>query len=282
VRVAKDEQDLGAALAGSHAFGALLLEGMLLQHLRLGEQEAMRLIGPGDVLASEEPRSPTLLTQLGRHVIADARLAILGRDFLIAARRWPGLVAGLHARAAEQAERVTAQLVICQLPRVADRLLAIMWLLAESWGRVTPSGVALPILLTHEALGALIGARRPTVSLALAELIERGAVVRQHTGWLLLESLPESAAASTPVEAPTLLDRDDSAWTSPAAPPPLPELIRSELLETVNRLRDQVDRTRVEMTATLAAVRSNRERIRLERARRGEPPVTRPRGPSSG
>ncbi len=47
-------------------------------------------------------------------------------------RRWPGLLAGLHVHVAEQSERLAAQLVICQLPRVDQRLLAIMWLLAES------------------------------------------------------------------------------------------------------------------------------------------------------
>jgi hypothetical protein len=283
VRVAKDEEDLGGALAGSHAFGALMIDGMLLQRIGLGEQEAMRLIGPGELVALAPPGAPTLLRQLGRRVIADTRLAVLGHDFLIAARRWPGLIAGLHFRAAEQAERVSAQLVVCQLPRVADRLLAMMWLLAESWGRVTPAGVTLPILLTHEALGALVGARRPTVSLALAELIEHGSIVRQHTGWLLLASVPEPARVPTPVEPPTLLDPNDSPWTSPPPPPPPPwEQVGAELLETVHRLREEVGQAQAQMGSRLAQFRNNRERVRLDRARRARESVTRRRAPSSG
>jgi CRP-like cAMP-binding protein len=271
VHLAADEPEVGQSLADCHAFGAVVVDGMLLQRLRLGTQDAMRLIGPGDVVAAAAPRPSTLLAQSGRQVIAETRLAILGPDFLVGARRWPGLIAGLHVRAAEQAERVSAQLVICQLPRVADRLLAMMWLLAESWGRVTPAGTTLPLVLTHEALGALIGARRPTVSLALGELIERGAIVRQQPGWLLLERLPESAPQESSAELPALLERDDSLWrdVSPASYDPEQQSIGSELLATVHRLRGELVRIREETNSTVAAVRSYRERISRRRAQSG-------------
>jgi hypothetical protein len=277
-RVEKGEAELGDALAGRHAFGALVLDGMLLQRLQLAEQEAMRLIGPGDVISLEPPQAPSLVQQLGRRAIADVRLALLGHDFLAAARRWPGLIAALHVRTAEQAERVGAQVVICQLPRVADRLLAMMWLLADSWGRVTAAGVMLPVVLTHEALGELIGARRPTVSLALAELIDRGSVVRQQSGWLLLEGPTEATAAAPLAEAPILLDdhEGEARWSGP--PPPTPashEAMGGELLETVLRLRDEVSRSRLEIDSTLAEVRTNREQIRVRREERAADRSTR-------
>jgi hypothetical protein len=231
----------------------------------------MRLIGPGDVLSLDQPATSSVVQPIGRQVVADTRLALLGHDFLLAARRWPGLVAALHVRAAEQAERVAAHVAICQLPRVGDRLLAMMWLLAESWGRVTPAGVVLPVALTHEALGELIGARRPTVSLALGELIDRGAVVRQQTGWLLLESLDTGTTAAPVVEPPVLVHDVESRWAAAPAPPPPPpprEAIGTELLETVARLRAEVGRARATIDGTLANVRSNRERIRMRRAER--------------
>jgi CRP-like cAMP-binding protein len=282
--VEKGETELVEALAGRQAFGALVLDGMLLQRLRLADQEAMRLIGPGDVIAVEPPLTPSLVEQLGRRAISDVRLALLGHDFLAAARRWPGLIAALHVRAAEQAERVGAQVVICQLSRVADRLLAMMWLLADSWGRVTSAGVMLPVLLTHEALGELIGARRPTVSLALAELIERGAVVRQQSGWLLLEGPAEVAVAAAPAEPPVLLDDagTESRWSGP--PPPAPTshtAIGSELLDTVLRLRDEVGRARDAIGRTLDDVRSNRERIRVRREERAAGALSSRQAPSS-
>ncbi len=87
--------------------------------------------------------------------------------------------------------------MICQLPRVDDRLLAVMWLLAESWGQVTPAGTLLPIGLTHAALGGLVGARRPTVTLALGSLTADGALRREERGWLLLRS-PNGLAGRRP------------------------------------------------------------------------------------
>jgi CRP/FNR family transcriptional regulator, cyclic AMP receptor protein len=94
---------------------------------------------------------------------------------------------------------------------VEDRLHAMLWLLAERWGRVTPEGVTLPLRLTHELLGQLVGAKRPTVSLAMKELEARGAVRRRLDGaWLLDPSVAgPPRQPSTPVaacEAPTGFD----------------------------------------------------------------------------
>lgn len=172
------------------AFAALVLEGMLLQRIRLGDRQGMRLIGPGDLL-SRGVRAPSLLElEVDVHATTLTRIALLGLEFLRVASRWPAMVVRLHEHSDEQAQRLLTQLMICQLPRVEDRLLAIMWMLAELWGRVTGSGTVLPVRLTHDALGGLVGARRPTVTLALQELSARGALVSQHRGWLLLERPP--------------------------------------------------------------------------------------------
>jgi CRP/FNR family transcriptional regulator, cyclic AMP receptor protein len=277
LQVLKGEDGITVRGIDRNAFGALVLDGMLLQRFRFGDHETMRPIGPGDLLSFEEPRTPNFLAADDRTATADTRLAVLGSDFLAAARRWPGLVAGLHVRAMEQVERVCTQLAICQLPRVADRLLAMMWLLAESWGRVTPSGVTLPLVVTHEALGAFIGARRPTVSLAVAELIERGAVVRQQTGWLLLEELPAAGPRAPRAEAPELTAQAESPWIASCPPRPVGDgsSLGSELLDTVQRLRDSLDESREHVDNTLEQVRRSRERIRLARARRAGGTFTR-------
>jgi hypothetical protein len=219
---------------------------------------------------------PSFLSPGGRSAISDTRVAVLGADFLAAARRWPGLIVALHTCSSEQSARVSAQLAICQLPRVADRLLAMMWLLAESWGRVTPAGVSLPLVVTHEAIGALIGARRPTVSLAVTELIERGAIMRQPTGWLLLEEVPAPAARAPHAEPPLLLEREESPWgPPPPPPPPRREPMRTELLATVDRLREDLREARERMDATIDVVRRNREHVQLGRERRAQRPLSR-------
>jgi CRP/FNR family transcriptional regulator, cyclic AMP receptor protein len=187
-------------------FAGLVLDGMLFQRFRVSDHVALRLLGPGDILSGSRTSRSTLLTQTECRAAARTELALLGNEVLVAARRWPRVMAGLHVRIGEQSERLAIQLAICQLPRVEQRLLALMWLLAESWGRVTAAGTVLPLSLTHEVLGELIGARRPTVTLALNELTKRGAIVREDRGWLLRESPPEPGGGMARIQEPRLLE----------------------------------------------------------------------------
>jgi hypothetical protein len=68
---------------------------------------------------------------------------------------------------------------------------------------MTPDGVQVPLRLSHRLIGQLVGARRPTVSSALAELAGRGDLVRRPDGtWLLAGRRPVwDAAALAPVAA---------------------------------------------------------------------------------
>jgi CRP/FNR family transcriptional regulator, cyclic AMP receptor protein len=166
------------------------VEGVLMHRLVFGEHPALRLLGPGDVLARQGDAGWGPISHAIYRSPGQLRLALLDDHTLAAGQRFPRLFAGLHVRMGEQHQRLATQLVICQLPRVEERILGMLWLLAETWGHVTPGGTALPVALTHDALGECIGARRPTVSLALKELTERGAVVRQSDGWMLVEPLP--------------------------------------------------------------------------------------------
>lgn len=197
IPLGKGEAELRRLFERHGAFGALVLEGMLLQQLTLGKHAGLRLLGPGDILSlTGAPRS-MLVMQSSCRATVPTRLVLLEREMLLAVRRWPKIAAGLHAHSGEQSERLVTQLMICQLPRVDERLLALLWLLAESWGQVTRDGTLLPIALTHAALGGLIGARRPTVTLALGNLTAAGAIQRQPRGWLLLGSPDELAAAGS-------------------------------------------------------------------------------------
>lgn len=244
VEVAPGDVDVRELLEDKQAFAAFLVDGMLLQSMRLQEQAGLRLLGPGHMVAFDN--NPPSMLVVDSHVQATVptRLALLGREFLVVTRRWPWLVAGLSARAAEQSQQLLTQLMICQLPRVNDRLLAMMWLLAESWGRVTASGTLLPLQLTHSALGGLVGARRPTVTLALRALTESGALLRQPDGWLLLrppEAREPEAAANGKGARP--LERILPGWgvsTVPRfedeAPPARKDAVEVELQRTVERL----------------------------------------------
>ncbi|MGO9750299.1 MAG: Crp/Fnr family transcriptional regulator, partial [Solirubrobacteraceae bacterium] len=218
-------QEVGRALGDGRAFAALVLDGMLLQTLSLSGHHGIRLLGPGDLMSLVEPARSGLLSAGSCRSTVGTRLVLFEREILLAARRWPLLVAGLHARATEEANRLLAQMMICQMPRVDERVLSLLWLLAESWGQLTRAGMKLPVILTHGTIGGLIGARRPTVTLAIGELVDRGALLRQEGGgWLLLErphvttpSCPEAAALGEP----RVLALTASDWAAGDAPAPL-------------------------------------------------------------
>ena len=251
--------DAGSLLARHASFGAFVVDGMLAAHMRVGEQSGLRILGPGDILSPAATPPSMLLADRGCRVVASARLALLGRDVLVGAHRWPRLLAGLHARASEQIERVAVQLAICQLPRVEDRLLALLWLLAESWGRVTPSGTMLPLALTHETLGALVGARRPTVTLALGELADRGAVVRQGRSWLLTERPAAGRGARQPHAPELVANAPGSPWgireTGQAV-----GADHEAIMAAVQRLEEDHTARTTRMESTLAELREARIR----------------------
>ena len=174
IEVAAGDLDVSAMLAGHSAFGLVLLDGMLVRRIVVSQTATLRLLGPGDLVSVPPAAGSMLVAGSGWRAAAPTRMALLGREVLLAVHRAPRLMAGFHVRSTEQAERVALQLAICQLPRVEDRVLSLLWLLAESWGQVTVQGTALRLHLTHETLGGLVGARRSTVTLALGQLDRRG------------------------------------------------------------------------------------------------------------
>lgn len=198
--------DRGATMAWREpdAFCLLLLTGALWREVVAGRATSLQLLGPGAALLAE-PAPGELLAPVTRVVaLAPVRLAILDRRFLHAATRWPGLAAVLHRRLAEQERDVGALAAIAQLSKVDDRVLLVLWHLAERWGRRAPDGIVVPLQLTHATLGRLVGARRPTVSLALTALRERGLLGRDEDGhWLLLGDPPAAAHAAVAAPAPT-------------------------------------------------------------------------------
>jgi CRP/FNR family cyclic AMP-dependent transcriptional regulator len=255
--LAPGEVVLRQLLADHRAFGAIIVEGMLLQRFAVADGATMTPYGPGDPIGVARGPGSMLLSPAEWAVASPARLALLDGNFLAYARRWPGLVIGIFRRGLEQAERTTVQLAIAHLPRVEDRLLSVLWWLAESWGRVTASGTLLPIGLTHDGFGALVGARRSTVTLALGQLTERGAILRVDQGWLLLERPPAPPTDVARIDPPSIIGATDTGWRSAPARGPDRES-RTILLETVRRLQAEHEVTRDQTRARVALLRHRR------------------------
>lgn len=166
--------------------GAMVVDGMLACHVRIRGRASTELIGPGDVFSPWRPPATSATGDMTWTSWARTTLAVLDETFLAAGRRWPGLLAVSHVRLAERLDRMMLRTAALQLSRVEERLLAVMWQLADRFGHVTPDGISLPLPLTHQILGQLVGAQRPTVTLALHALEEEGAVSRREDGLYVL------------------------------------------------------------------------------------------------
>src|SRR3954452_8543025 len=158
--------------ASARPFALMVVDGMLLRELLLAGSTATELLGPCDIFAAGPPDDALLPTDARWSVPQAARIAVLDDRLLQVLRVWPSVGRVLLDRAARRESRLSTHRAIAQLPRVDQRLLAFFAHLAERWGRVAASGVVVPLHLTHETLGRLIGARRPTVSLALKDLAD--------------------------------------------------------------------------------------------------------------
>jgi CRP/FNR family transcriptional regulator, cyclic AMP receptor protein len=190
----------------SGALGLLVIEGLIGRRVSVAGRRGMELMGAGDLLRpwqddGEHSVSPF---EAAYQVLEPCRLAVLDRRATARIGRWPEVMAILAQRALNRSRAVMGHLVLSQLPRVDQRLHLLLWHLADRWGKVTPEGVVLSLRLSHEIFGALIGAQRPTVTLALRQLTDRGAIRRRpDRTWLLLEQ-PAEIVAKVEEEA----DRD--------------------------------------------------------------------------
>lgn len=171
---------------GRAPLGALLLGGVVIQEVVLAGRASAQLLGPGDVLRPWSSADTALPGFMLWTCAPGAAVVLLDDRFLTAARRWPELFAALHARLSDQLDDAARRTAVCGLPRVEDRLLALFWQLADRWGVVRPEGVVIRLSLTHELIGRLIAAKRPTVSLALSTLAVDGLLARDGAGaWTL-------------------------------------------------------------------------------------------------
>ena len=183
-----------AMRSGTRPVGLLMIDGLLVREATVGDHPAAELLGPGDLLRTWDDADTEIL--LPRTVewsaLAPTRIAVIDQAFTVRAAQWPEVFSSMIERASRRAERLVVMQAIAHLTRVDDRLMALMWCLAERWGRVVPGGVLVSLRLPHRTLAGMIGARRPSVTTALGQLMSRGELERRPDGaWVLRGSPPE-------------------------------------------------------------------------------------------
>ncbi len=181
--------------------GLFLLDGLMVRKVTVGKRAACELFGPSDLIRpwDTDGEYAPLPIHVEWLVLEPARLAVLDAAFSLRVAPWPGIASRIVGRVAQRARYLALTQAVTHLPRAHARLLILFWLLAERWGRVGPDGVRIALPLTHGVLAMLVGANRPTVTIALQRLTRAGLLTRERPDrWLLtthaIESLkhPES------------------------------------------------------------------------------------------
>lgn len=170
------------------SLGVLVVDGLLARRVQVLRGTSLELVGPGDLACpwardagvEEGPRTAHW------EVLSPAVVAWLDQEFTRLVVNWPAIVAQIVKRGLQQAAYLAYDLAISHIVGVDLRLLQLLTHLAERWGIVTQEGVVVPIPLTNEMMGAMIGARPPSVSTALRKLTQDKRVLRRRDGtWLL-------------------------------------------------------------------------------------------------
>jgi CRP/FNR family transcriptional regulator, cyclic AMP receptor protein len=181
------------------AIGLLILDGLMARTVRLGNCSSSELVGPGDILRPwEQNLIPSLVpAEAEWTVIESASVALLDARVTALLGRWPELMGAIAARLLRRTRSLAYVMAAQQFIRVEDRLLATLWHLASLWGKVTPQGTLVPFRLTQETLGNLIGAQRPTTTLAVGSLIRKGRLTRDGRRRYVLLGEPPSVPVPT-------------------------------------------------------------------------------------
>ncbi|MEA2169265.1 MAG: family transcriptional regulator, cyclic receptor protein [Solirubrobacteraceae bacterium] len=254
------EEVRGVARVRGDVFACLVVEGLVARDVALTDRVCTHIFGPRDLLSLDALVDGSLPVDVRYTALTDAQLVLLDDHFLAAAQRFPRMVGRLVDSATSQLGGQSANQAVSQLPRVEDRLLALFWQFADRWGTRGSGTIRIQVPLTHEALGTLIGARRPTVSLGLRALADADWLVREGDTWTLavasierLTGIPEPRRRSPkPKPTPTL---------------PLPEL-GGELAERIAVLNIKVAAGLDRAARTVDATREIRDRINAARADR--------------
>lgn len=175
--------------------GLLIIEGLTLRELSLGHRAAAELLGPGDILRPWQDDGEYVAYPFSSvfRVLDPLSVVVLDPEVTRMLMHFPEIVGQLMARVMVRSRRVVGHLVISQLTSVDTRLCVALWHLSERFGRVGPRGVIVPLRLTHEVLGLMVGARRPSVTAALGRLVAADLIESLPTGGWLLKGDPPAA-----------------------------------------------------------------------------------------
>lgn len=166
--------------------GLLIVEGVVLREVGVGAHPIAELLGPGDLLRpwQREGEMTSVPLRTSWTVLEPMHLAILDRDFAQAIDGWPEISAALVCRAMTRAAYASFYLALTNIARLDDRLLGLLWGLADRWGRVQTAGVLVPFR-PHPQRARPARLRAPTIGLTSSGTTRAARSTATHTPRLL-------------------------------------------------------------------------------------------------
>jgi len=173
-------------------FGLLVLDGVLIREAGIEGRSGAELLATADLLRPWERDGGRAVgaCETAWQVLEPARVAVLDLAWAERMSPFPEVAARLMGRVMGRARRLATLMAITHQPRLDDRLVLLLWELADRHGKVGPDGVRLTLPLTHELLSHLAAARRPSISASLTRLASRGVVRRDGRAWIIAGDPP--------------------------------------------------------------------------------------------
>lgn len=170
--------------------GYLMAEGLLVRRVEVARGSSVELLGRGDLLRPWQEDASSFCVA-SWEVLERTTLAVLAPALVGGLGRWPAMTSNVAARGIRRSRSLAAGGAIASIVGIEERLLLLLWHIAERWGESKGDGVYISIQLPHRLLAELVGARRPSVTTALAELQEAGRLGATASGrWVLLGNPP--------------------------------------------------------------------------------------------
>lgn len=176
--------------SGAGCLGYLIAKGLLVRRVEVAQGSSVELLGSGDLLRPWQEDASSFCAA-SWEVLEQSTLLALGPGFTRGLTQWPPVAANLAMRGLRRSRALAADAAIASIVGIEERLLIMLWHLAERWGEPSAEGIHLSIRIPHRLLAEMVGARRPSVTSALAQLQEAGRLDSgPEGGWILLGDPP--------------------------------------------------------------------------------------------
>lgn len=169
--------------------GYLVIKGLLVRRIEVAEGSSIELLGRGELLRPWQEDTSSFCRS-SWEVVKATTVAQLSPKLARCLCQWPILVSNLMDRGIRRSRALAADAAAANIVGLEERLLTALWQLAETWGEAKKDGVHLSIRLPHRLLAELMGARRPSITSALAELKSAGQLTTSDGLWVLCGDPP--------------------------------------------------------------------------------------------